>query len=564
MASSNSTVHFLLVPDSGTARRLRRELASAAARTGVVVGVWSELVALALDNHVVSPPECNWNEVLHSTLQTMPKAFWSESYQNSPDETGGVISRAYTQLLQETEPVSPFQAFKDLELPARATSHLEGLIGLHSALSGALPESLAVIQLLLGTDSAEGIRGICVYHTENSPRLSVWQQALIGHINSDTGASSDQSLQLALEGVLSFPMGENREETSLTALQEHLFSLPEKKFELDESLQWLGVRDFYEEAEVAVGMVQSMLDADTTLSLSDVGLLVPDRVEYECAIRDAFGIAGLPLAGLSDGVWRRDLGRELILNFLYVRQKPAPAMAVAACLASPLMPWSLEEGASAAQNVIDGDWRLSGWKGTSEAAGSMLELLRGGDGKGGTLAYALRQLVKLVDPSPTLESEAERARVACEQVCAQLVKGEPVDWQSIRRLVGPEQLPGESETEYTLEGITVWREGREAWRPVRHLLVLGFCAGHYPNRGHVSPVFSVSDINTIRERSGLPIDTQRAQLDRARAVFKRQLNLVSDSTSFFVPRRDPAGDAQSPSEALEFMLYLYGKEKIRF
>jgi hypothetical protein len=71
----------------------------------------------------------------------------------------------------------------------------------------------------------------------------------------------------------------------------------------------------------------------------------------------------------------------------------------------------------------------------------------------------------------------------------------------------------------------------------------------------------VSDINTLRERSGLPIDTQRAQIDRSRAVFKRQLNLVSDSASFFVPRRDPAGDAQSPSEALEFMLYLYGKEE---
>ncbi|MEH6502078.1 MAG: PD-(D/E)XK nuclease family protein, partial [Pseudoalteromonas distincta] len=97
--------------------------------------------------------------------------------------------------------------------------------------------------------------------------------------------------------------------------------------------------------------------------------------------------------------------------------------------------------------------------------------------------------------------------------------------------------------------------------PVRHLLVLGFASGHYPNRGHVSRVFSETDIHRLVEGTQLPIDTQRGQLDRARAQFKRQLNMASDSASFFVPRRDPAGDAQSPSEALQFMLHMFGKEE---
>lgn len=45
--------HFLLVPDSGTARRLRRALASSGTRTGVVMGVWSELITVALDSHAL-------------------------------------------------------------------------------------------------------------------------------------------------------------------------------------------------------------------------------------------------------------------------------------------------------------------------------------------------------------------------------------------------------------------------------------------------------------------------------------------------------------------------------
>jgi PD-(D/E)XK nuclease superfamily len=553
--------HFLLVPDSGAARRLRRALATEGAKTGVVVGVWSELVTMAFDSHMLSLPESDWIGALHAALQAVPNAFWEGSYQNSPEETGGAIARAYTQLLQEANPNDPFGLFSDLDLPGRGGAHIEDLAKLHEALNGALPDKLAVIQLLLGISPSEGIRQICVYHAESFPRLSEWQKALIRHFNADSVDGTEASLQSALDSLLMPAAAAAKSSSSLKAIQESLFALPEDKFDLDDSLQWLGVRDFYEEAEVAVGMVQSMLVDDPTLKLADIGLLVPEQVEYECAIRDAFGIAGLPLAGLSDGGWQRDLGRELILNFLCVRHKPAPVMAVAACLSSPLMPWSLEKGATAAQKVIDGDWRLSGWHGISDAAESMLELLRRGDTSGGTLTYALRQLVTLLEADPELETDVERARIASEQVCATLEKGELVDWSATRRIAAPERLAKVADTEYSLEGVSVWREGREAWRPVRHLLVLGFYAGHYPSRGHVSPVFSEADITALIDSSGASLDTQRGQLDRARSLFKRQLNLVADSASFFVPRRDPAGDAQSPSETLEFMLYLLGRDE---
>ena len=559
--TQTDAIHYLLVPDSGAARRLRRLLAEDSARIGVVVGVWPELVALARDNRVVTASESSWQEQLHAALVDLPDGFWAESYQNSPQETGTVIANAYTELLQETDPAKPFGGLEDGGLQGRGGAHLRDLSRLHSALAGGLPDSLSDIRQLLDLDASEGLRGLCVYFSENFPRLSAWQAALIAHLNSGTNAQPDKALQSALDSLTLPPKKQKKSTSSLGALQKKLFELPKRKFKLDDSIQWLGVRDFYEEAEVAVGMVQSMRREDPELALSDVGLLVPNLVEYEGALRDAFGISGLPLAGLADGSWRRDPGRELMLNFLRVRQKPAPNMAVAACLTSPLMPWSMAEGASAAQSVIDGDWKISDWHEISDEGKRILNLLREGDKRGGSLARALRQLVKHLEPDHGLDADVERARIASEQVCAVLVKDEPVDWPSVRRLVLPQHLANAVETDFSQEGVTVWREGREAWRPVRHLLVLGFSAGHYPSRAHSSPVFTEADTKALAESTGLPIYTQRARLDAARTLLRRQLNLVSDSVSFLIPRRDAAGGAQSPSDALEFMLHLYDKEE---
>lgn len=557
--SDKQSLHFLLVPDSGAARRLRRILAAKSARIGVVVGVWQELVTLALDNLVLTPPEDRWQEVLHEVLAELTDAFWAESYINSPQETGAVIAHEYSQLLQETDPAAPFGALEDHDLPGRGGAHLRDLGRLHVGLSGALPQQLLVIRQLLESDMIEGLRDLCVYCSEDFPRLSVWQRTLLNRLNTTSSARPDKALQTALDSLNPPPGKGKKAAGSLGALQRHLFQLPKRKFKLDDSTQWLGVRDFYEEAEVAVGMVQSMLQQEKGIALSEIGLLVPNRVEYEGALRDAFAIAGLPLAGLADTSWRRDLGRELILNFLHARQKPSPVMAVAACLTSPVMPWSLEEGAVAAQSVIDGDWKISPWPGLTGDGEQVLKLLRDGDRKGASLARALRQLVKRLDSN--LEADVERARVAVEQVCAMLEKNEPVDWPSVRRLVVPEHLANDIETPFSLEGVTVWREGREPWRPVRHLLVLGFAAGHYPGRSHASPVFTETDMTALATGTGLPIHTQREHLDVSRSVFRRQLDLVSGSATFLIPRRDPVGDAQSPSDALEFMLHLYGADE---
>ena len=554
-----AAVHFLLVPDAGAARRLRRELASSGARTGVVVGVWPELVTLALDNFVLSPPATDWNTAAHNALGAHPDAFWAGSYANAPGETCSVVCNQYLQLLQETEPDAPFSPLETTELAGRGGAHLSDLARFHQALDGALPDHLAAIQVLL--QAPQGLRPLYIYVSPMLTALSVWQLRLVAHLKHGSAEFRDPALQAALDAVAQPPEGLQAVGSSLASLQRDLFDLPEQKVERDNSVQWLAVRDFFEEAEVAAGMVQSILASDKTLAPADIGILVPNRLEYTYALRDAFALARLPLSGLGDPNWRRDLGRELILHFLQVREKPAPAMAVAACLTSPLMPWSQTEGATAAQRVIDGDWRISAWRGISQDGDAVLELLRGEDSTGASLADALGSLVRHLSANETLAEDRLRAAELVEAITAELVADAPVDWSSVRRLAGPDRLEAEPATEFTQEGVTVWHEGREAWRSVQHLLVLGFAAGHYPGRDGASPVLSETDIHQLAEQTGLPLVTRRARLDRDRACFKRQLNMVAETASFLIPRRDPAGEAQSPSESLEFILYLFGEEE---
>ena len=147
------------------------------------------------------------------------------------------------------------------------------------------------------------------------------------------------------------------------------------------SVQWLGVRDFLQEAEVAAGMVQRLLKEEPGLKPADIGLLLPDDFEYSVAVEDAFRLGGLALSGLPAERWRRDLGREAVFHFLYCRQKPAPAMALAVVLSSPLMPWSRETGAVLAQTVMDGDYELKAPKNASAETRAMLRSpARGGHG----------------------------------------------------------------------------------------------------------------------------------------------------------------------------------------
>ncbi len=551
------TLKFLLVPDSSAARRIRRIIAEPGGCSGVVAGSWPELMEWARRVYLLPAYTDDWGETFRKTLAKLENAFWSESLSVAPVETGAALKSVLVQIVSNTDPIGGVDECRLDDLSERPRRHLSDLFRLNKLLAGHLPEGLSTIRDLLLAEVCDALHTIRVYHVEDFPYLTRWQAALIAKLNRDAGVETDAGVpdDLPMNILKSVCNGASarEEQGSLRMLQSRLFAVTDHKTELDESVQWVGVRDFLQEAEVAAGMVQTMLAENPELKPVDIGLLVPDSFEYSFAVQDACRLGGIALSGLPEVHRRRDLGREAVFHFLYCRQKPAPAMALAVCLSSPLMPWSREDGALLAQAVMDGDYRLR----PPTAAGSdtlaILYLLRDGDSEPGTLLQALWSFVALLSGGDDFADQVNQAKAAVENIRAELETTVEIDWVGLRRALSPRLVTSGESSDFNLEGVTVWCESQEPWRPVRRLIVLGFAQGHYPLVSGSNPVFSADDLQAIREYTRLPVRTPTEEMAQRRLRFVRQLGAVSDTVIFLIPRRDPGGAVQAHSESLVFM-----------
>ena len=187
----------------------------------------------------------------------------------------------------------------------------------------------------------------------------------------------------------------------------------------------------------------------------------------------------------------------------------------------------------------------------------MLDLLRESDETPETLVAAIRAFVELLDGGEQYDAHVYQARLMAEKLCGALKGKQGIDWISLRRLSSPKTISTGESPDFNLDGVNVWREGHEPWRPVRYLIVLGFASGHYPLASKDSAVFVSEDLAAIQQVLGLAIAPPAEQMRDHRARFKRQLGVVSYSLTFMIPRRDPTGASQSPSESLVFMSQLY-------
>ena len=424
-----------------------------------------------------------------------------------------------------------------------------------------MPPELAAIRDLLAADPRDALRALRVICGRGVPALSRWQRALIEKLNRDAAGCGDDGAAI---GVLQARAGECATESAAASwarsacCRRGSIGQLRVKAPLDESVQWLGVRDFLQEAEVAAGMVQRLLAEDSKLKPADIGLLLPDEFEYAVAVEDAFRLGGLALSGLPAERWRRDLGREAVFHFLYCRQKPAPAMALAVCLSSPLMPWSREQGAVLAQTVMDGKYELKAPKGASAETRAMLSLLREGDTEPATLSEALVRFAALLDGGEEFAAHASQARVAVDELAGVLATARTIDWAGLRRAATPRLVTSGEAPEFNLEGVTVWRESQEPWRPVRATDRARVLAGPLPRRSRQEcRVLGRGSRPGSRTCTGLPVETPAQELGRRRERFRRQLGAVADAVTFLVPRRDPTGKAQAASESLVFMHQLF-------
>ena len=556
-------LHFLLVPDESAARRVRRAIAQSTGRSGILVGPWRELVRHAREAYF-RPPVDDWNDSdFETALASDRNAFWSESFAVAPDETADAVKRALASLHSATDPYREPQLPGPERFPGWPRRIVADLLSLPASLGERLPGDLAVIRDLLSADPDSVSQPIRVVRVDGVPQTSRWQDALIDKLNREAGrdgVSHNGELEDTLESLLRAGPQANPE-SALGVLQAKLFETDKSTIRPDRSVQWVGVRDYQQEAEVAAGMVQTLIKEHPDLELKQIGLLVPEDFQYCVAVEDAFGLAGLALSGLPGERWRRDLGPEAVYHFLCCRQKPASRMALAVCLSSVLMPWSPEEGAVMAQAVMDGDYEPRFPSHASAGANAMLALIRQGDSQPATLARALREFAALLDGGEAFSAHQRRAGDASQRVLDRLEGAREIDWSDLRRAVKPQLIIGGEAPSYNIEGVTVWRELHEPWRTVRHLFVLGFSQGRYPRRMRSAPVFSETNIRAVREGCGIAIDSPSDAQRRARLLFRRQLRAVSDSATFLIPRRLEVGDSQSPSETLVFMQRLVEQSK---
>lgn len=559
-------LQFLLVPDASAARRVRRQLAQGRAQLGVIVGTWPELLARAQRAYLMprTPGASEENrQALRAALGEADEAFWLASFEAAPDETARAVEDALIELLAASDPQAGLDASRLKDLPDRPRQVTTDLARLAETLRECLPGDLAAIRSLLRCSSDTAVTAIRVHRIEGLPHATRWQAALIAKLNRDAASvasdPAEPSLAKALSETLARP-APPKAGTAFGAVKARLFSRSAEsgRNALDESLQWVGVRDFYQEAEIAAGMAQRLLAESASLKPAEIGLLLPDSFEYSVAAEDAFRRAGLALSGLPGERWKRDLGAEAVFHFLFCRQKPAPAMALAVCLSSPLMPWTAEDGAVLAQAVMDGNYELRPPQRARKEARAMLDLLRGGDAEPATLALALAEFAELLNGGEPFAGHAQRACDVAGRVSAALKAAQEIDWPALRRIANPTLITGNGETDFNLEGITVWRESHEPWRTVRHLIVLGFAQGRYPPGLRPSAVFAPGDRQAIRDALGLDLELPQDRQNRQRHRFLRQLRAAGESATFFVPRLDFGGRPQLPADSLTFMRQLFG------
>lgn len=195
-------VHFILVPDGSAARRLRRMLATQSPCQGILVGTWPELIEQANSAYLVFPQVSNWKNRFYHALAGVPDAFWSDSFEVSPEETAAEVEAALSHLVGATEAGGDIVIMDSHQLPERSRKHIQDIEHLLHELDGLLPDELLAIQRLLSTAANAALRKIAVCRIEEFPSLTRWQVALIDKLNADAGIEIDAELKRLLESLL--------------------------------------------------------------------------------------------------------------------------------------------------------------------------------------------------------------------------------------------------------------------------------------------------------------------------------------------------------------------------
>ncbi len=485
----------------------------------------------------------------------MQGAFWFASAQVAPQECIDSVIRELDQLIQsgvfDAKSLHPGQW--DM-FSGRCQRHLHELESLWHHANQVLPPALEVAKNIIEASSDNAIKNIVIYRVKNLPELVPWQQEVIDKIGRDFNTvKRNDLLQHNLDNALiASPYG--RDNTCLHFVQNNLFENVSTPVQLDNSLQWVTCRDYLEEVEIAISIIQENIRKDQ-LSPSDFAILIPDNERYAAALFETSVHGGLPLNGLEKNVHLRDLGSECVRLFLITRQRPAPVMALASLISSPLMPWSTATGMSFAHEIMKGRYEFRAFGKLNKIERKMLELIRSGHQTVVELQEGLSLLATLLKYSKNSE-QASAAIVAINSVIHQLTKAKSIDWPKLlANLISAPKTVTEASLD-NKNGVAIFREHGEPYRKIKKLFILGFTEDHFPLKPTTSAIFTSFDLESIQRKTGKTVESPTTTLNRARQRFKRQLMAASDQITFFVPSYDNTGNELNPSSSLIFMASL--------
>src|SRR6185369_17404084 len=102
--SMSARIHFFLLPDKTSARRVRRKVAECGGAIGLIVGTWLELMSQVQSAYLLREPESSWEERLSGVAAGISDAFWSDSHKVASDETEASLGSILTYLLEGVGP----------------------------------------------------------------------------------------------------------------------------------------------------------------------------------------------------------------------------------------------------------------------------------------------------------------------------------------------------------------------------------------------------------------------------------------------------------------------------
>ncbi len=554
-----NTVHFLLTPDHFASRHLRRYVTQNHNFLGIVVGTFSELLEQVRIGYLFKKTEDIWQEKLTQSAQKKSDTFWSRSLKLYPRETINAVEKALVDLIEGSFPAPIKIPTQWNDCSVLTAKHFNHLIQLHSEMSCALPSHLETAQNILKKEATSLPTTFRVYVDPNYVELKQWQSKLIDKINADgTSIRNEQISALYQQSINIFSGRQPGQSQAIQYCATSLFASGLNQIDLDSSLQFIAARDYLEEAEVVATQVKNLV-ADNEVIPSDIALLLPADQRYALAIKEVFLRVGVPLSGLSWEPSQRDLGYEVLFHYLMVVKKPVSIIAWAALLTSPFMPWTPDTGHVLAQRIVNRQFDLEKMPVQTDDERTMLKLLEKNHQKSVPLdllddLYIFKSLLVF---DGNQEKEQQRVEVVFEQCKLVLLGTGQIDWNQLRQITTPETLKGSSAEPITQEGVAIFLEGGHPWRVVKHLFVLGFGEGHYPQTPGHSSIFTDQDLDTINLLTGSSVETPQQIIDRRRRLLTYQLGSAAESISFSFARMSPQGKIQQPSSSLPFIAALF-------